>query len=120
MRIRAWSSDVGASDLKRKAAGAKVATINRDLTVLSGIAKHVCELEGWPEGNPVASLARKPRREKRMPYVRPPQTDIDAIFARMQGTFGELCTVALESGLRMDELRLLTRKDATEIGRAHV
>src|SRR3546814_8601954 len=34
----------------------------------------------------------------------------------MQGTFGELCTVALESGLRMDELRLLKRQDAMDGG----
>src|SRR3546814_15436842 len=93
MRIRAWSSDVGASDLKRKAAGAKVATINRDLTVLSGIAKHVCELEGWPEGNPVASLARKPRREKRMSYVRPPQTDRPDDRSRGKECVSKWCTL---------------------------
>src|SRR3546814_2216826 len=115
MRIRAWSSDVGASDLKRKAAGAKVATINRDLTVLSGIAKHVCELEGWPEGNPVASLARKPRREKRMPYVRPPQTDIDAIFARSEEHTSELQSLKRNSYAGL----CLQKKNNTNLSRPY-
>lgn len=101
---------------KRLQEGAKQATINRDLTIVSGIAKHVSEIEGWPEGNPVSLLPRKPRREKRLPYVRPPQKDIDAIFARMKGTFGDLCQLALESMMRMDELRLLKRQDATRDG----
>lgn len=101
---------------KRREGGASVATINRDLTVVSGIAKHVSELEGWPEGNPVSLLPRKPRREKRMPYIRPPARDIEAIFARMHGTFGDLCRLALLSGLRMDELRLLKRQDALNGG----
>jgi integrase/recombinase XerD len=99
---------------ERLSAGTEIATINRDLTVISGIAKHVRELDGWPDDNPVERLPRKPRREKRSPYVRPPLRDIEAIFSRMKGTFGQLCTVALESGLRMDELRYLKRDDAMD------
>lgn len=98
---------------ERKAAGASVATINRYLTVISGIAKHVRELPGWPDTNPVEALPSKPRKAKRWRYVRPPAAHVEMIFARMQGTFGDLCRVALESGARKDELVYLLREDAT-------
>ena len=96
----------------RKRAGAKVATINRDLTVISGIAKHVRELPGWPDENPVEKLAKKPRKARKWHYVRPPASDVDEIFARMPGTFGDLCRLALLSGARRDELVTLKRHDA--------
>lgn len=97
---------------KRQAEGASAATINRALTVISGIANHVRELPGWPEINPVTLLARKPRKERRWVYVRPPVSDIEAIFARMKGTFGDLCRVALLAGPRKDELVNLHRDHA--------
>lgn len=102
---------------KRRLAGSGVATINRYLSVISGIANHVRELDGWPEINPVSLLAKKPRQEKRKHFVRPPAADIDAYFARMRGTFGDLCRVALESGARKDELVFLHRDQAAN-GRA--
>lgn len=89
---------------KRKAAGRKVATINRDLTVISGIAKHVRELRGWPDDNPVDRVPKKPRKERRLPYIRPPAEDIEAYFERMPGTFGDLCRFALLTGARMNEI----------------
>jgi integrase/recombinase XerD len=97
--------------------GAGTATVNRYLTVVSGIANHVRELEGWPEINPVTLLPKKPRKERRQRYVRPPASDIDAYFARMKGTFGDLCMVALECGARKDELAFLHRDHASN-GRA--
>lgn len=96
----------------RRAAGSGTATINRYLTIVSGIADHVKELEGWPEINPVDLLPKKPRREKRRSYVRPPVEDIEAYFARMHGTFGDLCRLALLTGARMDELATLKAVDA--------
>ncbi|TKD50180.1 tyrosine-type recombinase/integrase [Sphingomonas baiyangensis] len=91
---------------------AGTATINRYLSVISGIADHVRELPGWPELNPVSLMPRKPRREKRQSYVRPPIEDIEAYFARMRGTFGDLCRMALLTGARMDELATLKAADA--------
>lgn len=93
--------------------GAGVATINRYLSIVSGIADYVKELPGWPEINPVTLLPKKPRKEKRKRYVRPPPADIDAYFARMKATFGDLARVALLSGIRMDELASLHRDNAT-------
>lgn len=98
--------------LARQDRGSGTATINRYLTVVSGIADHVREIPGWPEVNPVKLLARKPRREKPHVYKRPPGEHIEFIFARMQGTFGDLCRLALLTGARRDELALLKRQDA--------
>lgn len=102
---------LGFMDARRKA-GSGTATINRYLTVISGIADHVRELPGWPDINPVRLLPRKPRKEKRRPYVRPPVADVEAYFARMWGTFGDLCRFALLTGARMDEIATLKREDA--------
>jgi integrase/recombinase XerD len=96
----------------RRDAGAGTATINRYLSVVSGIAEHVRELPGWPEINPVNLLPKKPRREKRKAYVRPPAEDIEAFFARMHGTFGDLCRFALLTGARKDEIATLRQVDA--------
>lgn len=96
----------------RREAGSGTATINRYLSVISGIADHVRELPGWPEINPVRLLPSKARRERRLPYVRPPASDIEAMFARMKGTFGDLCRLALLCGARKDELVTLKRADA--------
>lgn len=92
--------------------GAGVATVNRYLSVLSGIADHVRELPGWPEVNPVTLLPKKSRKEKRLHYIRPPAEDIEAYFARMKGTFGDLCRLALLTGARKDELVQLKAADA--------
>jgi integrase len=102
---------------ERRTKGSGTATINRYLSVMSGIADHVRELPGWPEINPVRLLPRKPRKETRLPYVRPPARDIDSIFERMRGTFGDLCRAALLCGARKDELVYLKRDDAKD-GRA--
>ncbi len=97
---------------KRKAAGSGVATINRYLSIVSGIADHVRELPGWPDLNPVRLLPKKPRKEKRHPYIRPPAEDVEAYFARMKGTFGDLCRFALLTGARLDEVAGLKAADA--------
>ena len=94
----------------RRRDGRSNATINRDLTVISGIAKHVSHLPGWPDFNPVEKLP--PRKVKKWVYVRPPARDVEAYFDRMHGTFGKLCRVALRTGARMDELSRLTIGDA--------
>jgi integrase/recombinase XerD len=107
-----WLADELRKPREGKAKGAGTATINRYLSVISGIADHVRELPGWPDLNPVKTLPRKARKEKRQAYVRPPAEDIEAFFARMQGTFGDLCRVALLTGARMDELALLKQSDA--------
>jgi integrase/recombinase XerD len=103
----------------RREAGSGTATINRYLSVVSGIADHVRELPGWPDHNPVKDLPRKARKERRQAYVRPPPEDVEAFFARMHGTFGDLCRFALLTGARKDEIASLKRADARN-GRAQL
>lgn len=103
----------------RRLAGSGTATINRYLTVLSGIADHVRELPGWPDRNAVKDLPVKSRKEKRHPYIRPPASHIESYFDRMHGTFGDLCRFALETGARKDEIATLKRHDA-EGGKAQL
>jgi len=91
--------------------GTSTATINRYYTVISGIADHVRDLPGWPEINPVKLLSAKSRKEKRLAYIRPPASDIEKIFDRMKGTFGDLCRFALVTGARMSEITSLLRAD---------
>ena len=95
---------------ERRAEGASVATINRNLAVISAIANTVRELDSWPDENPVARLPRRQRKEKRAPFVRPTPECIERIFAHMHGTFGDLCRFALLTGLRRDEIAQLERR----------
>lgn len=94
----------------RRADGASAATINRNLHVVSGIANFVRELAGWPDVNPVAQLPKRVRKEKRLPFVRPTEACIERVFARMHGTFGDLCRFALLTGMRKDEITFLERR----------
>ncbi len=103
----------------RRLKGSGTATINRYLSVISGIADHVRELQGWPDINPVKLLPKKTRKERRHPYIRPPAEDIEAYFARMKGTLGDLCRFALETGARLDEAASLKAHDARN-GRAQL
>lgn len=107
-----WLADELRKPKSGRDKGAGTATVNRYLSIVSGIADHVRELDGWPELNPVTLLPKKPRREKRNAYVRPPAEDLEAYFARMHGTFGDLCRLALLTGARMDELAQLKAVDA--------
>lgn len=94
----------------RRAEGVAIATINRNLSVLSSIANTVRELDGWPDLNPVDQLPRRKRREKRLPFIRPTEACIERVFARMHGTFGDLCRFALLTGMRRDEIVYLERR----------
>lgn len=97
---------------ERRAAGSGTATINRYLSVVSGIADHVRELPGWPEVNPVKLLPKKPRKEKRRSYVRPPAEHIEAIINHANGTFADFCRFALLTGARLSEIASLQMADA--------
>lgn len=95
---------------ERRKQGASIATINRNLSVVSAIANTVRHLDGWPDTNPVNSLPRRQRREKRLPFIRPTADCIERVFAHMHGTFGDLCRFALLTGMRRDEIVFLERR----------
>jgi integrase/recombinase XerD len=90
----------------RKSQGVTTATIRRDLTVLSGIAKHAQD-EEWSTVNPVELIGRRNLKSKTPPFVRPPAADVEAIMAQCYGAFVNLARFYRATGLRMDEGRLL-------------
>jgi integrase/recombinase XerD len=86
------------------------ATINRDLAVMSNIFEHAID-QGWAEENPVLKLSKKARKERRDPFTLPTDEMVEAAFARMHSTFGELCRFALLTGMRKDEIVFLKWRD---------
>lgn len=92
----------------RRREGARPPTVKRDLTVLSLIMAHA-ETLGWIGTNPVTPGLRRALRAKTPPFQRPPATDIAATLAACYGAIGPLAEFILETGLRMDEARLLKR-----------
>lgn len=112
--LQAYAERLRKPEPPRRLKAAGTATINRHLSVVSSIAEHVKELPGWPEINPVSLLPKKARKERRHPYIRPPAEHIEAYFARMFGTFGDLCRFALETGARKDEIAPLKHHDARD------
>lgn len=103
-------------DARRKQ-GAKPATINRDLTVLSNIANYVIDADGGI--NPVSLLPKKQRQEKRATFVMPPPDQIEAVLGEMSPAFRRLCEFSRATGTRKDEAVFLerwhVREDAADI-----
>jgi len=86
----------------RRRAGAKPATVRRDLTAVSRVLDHA-EACGWREGNPILSK-RRLLKERRDPIVLPEPEDIEAVIASASPRFGALIRAALLTGCRQDEL----------------
>lgn len=93
----------------RRKAGATVATVNRDLAVLSNIIEHAVDQE-WCDENPLRFMSRKKRRETRQPFTLPTDEMIEWVWRHMHGTFGDLCRFALETGMRKDEVVFLDKR----------
>lgn len=93
----------------RRQQGATVATVNRDLAVLSNIIEHAVDQE-WSDDNPLRSMSRKKRRETRRPFTLPTDEMIEWPWRHMLTTFGDLCRFALETGMRKDEIVFLDKR----------
>lgn len=82
----------------RLGAGAKPATVRRDLTVLSNIFE-------FAEVDPNPALARLRRlKERRDPIVLPDPANIEHMIARCPGRMADLVAVAWHTGCRLEEL----------------
>lgn len=86
----------------RKAGGASVATIRRDLTALSSVLGY-CETEGWRDDNPALNWLRR-MRERRDPITLPLEASIAAVLDRAPAMFAELVRAAELTGCRLSEL----------------
>ncbi len=93
--------------LRRSRDGVTAATINRDRVVISNLFEHAID-QGWADDNPVRRLSKKARKERRQPLTLPLDEMVEAIFQHMHSSFGELCRLALLTGMRRDELADLT------------
>lgn len=101
---------------ERKAAGAKIPTIRRDLTVLSQAAEFAIE-RGYGAANPVAEIGKRQLRYKTPMFVRPNaeslRVTIDSAYANLK----PLAKFLLTTGMRLDEAATL-RWDDVDLKRA--
>jgi integrase/recombinase XerD len=86
----------------RKAKGASIATIRRDLTALSSVLTYA-ELEEWTDSNAALAWLRR-LNETRDPIELPQEATIAAMLARAPGMFAKLIEAARLTGCRLEEL----------------
>lgn len=98
---------------ERKAGGAKIPTIKRDLTVLSQAAEYAVE-RGMGGMNPVAQLGKRQLRHKRWTFVRPDERSINVTIQSAYGNLRPLATFLRATGMRLDEAATLLWKQIDE------
>jgi integrase/recombinase XerD len=91
---------------ERKAEGAKIPTIRRDLTVLSQAAEWAIE-RGIGGVNPVAEIGKRQLRYKKPTFVRPNDQSIEATINAAYGNLKPLARFLLATGMRLDEAATL-------------
>lgn len=100
---------------ERKAAGAKIPTIRRDLTVLSQAAEYAIE-RGYGAANPVAEIGKRQLRYKTPIFTRPNDRSLEATIEGAYANLRPLARFLLATGMRLDEAVTL-RWDDVHIGR---
>jgi integrase len=86
---------------RRKERGKKPATINRDLAVLKALFNKAIEW-GHASRNPVKGIRMLKENNKRTRYLELPE--IQALLQRCDGPLRDIVTVALNSGMRREEI----------------
>ena len=100
----------------RKADGAKIPTIRRDLTVLSQAAEFAIE-RGWGAVNPVREIGKRQLRYTKPQFIRPDARSLETTLASAYGNLQPLARFLLATGMRLDEAATLQWSDIN-IGRA--
>jgi len=100
----------------RKADGAKIPTIKRDLTVLSQAAEYAIE-RGWGALNPVREVGKRQLRYKKPQFIRPDPRSLETTLSLAYGNLQPLARFLLATGMRLDEAATLQWSDI-HIGRA--
>lgn len=100
---------------ERKAAGVKIPTIRRDLTVLSQAAEWAVERIGGV--NPVAEIGKRQLRYTKPQFVRPDEQSIEATIGAAYGNIGPLARFLRATGMRLDEAVTLRWQDIDEARR---
>lgn len=100
---------------ERKASGAKIPTIRRDLTVLSQAAEYAIE-RGYGAANPVAEIGKRQLRYKAPMFVRPNAQSLEATISSAYANLQPLARFLLATGMRLDEAATL-RWDDVDLAR---
>lgn len=102
---------------ERKAGGASVPTIKRDLTVLSQAAEWAIE-HGCGGLNPVRQIGKRIMRHKKWKFIRPPERCILATIESAYGPLKDLAWFLRFTGLRLEEATTLEWHQIDEKRRA--
>lgn len=96
---------------ERVKAGAKHATVKRDLTALSGLMRF-CVAKGWRDDNPAREWDRSTIPESREPYERVDKRSFEACVAEASPAWSAMLRLLRASGFRLnvDALNLLRDK----------
>ena len=86
----------------RKADGAKIPTIQRDLTAASQMFEFAIERD-WADTNPVTLLPKRPLRYKTPVFHRPDARSVDAGIEGAYGNMRPLAAFLKATGIRLDE-----------------
>lgn len=87
---------------ERKADGAKIPTIQRDLTALSQAAEFAIE-RAWAGTNPVTLLPKRPLRYKTPVFKRPGKRSVELGIESCYGNLRPLARFLLATGMRLNE-----------------
>lgn len=115
LAVQQISTDVLRELVKvRRRAGAKNATIRRDLTAIASVLNHAAD-EGWIDENPVAALnLRRIAPERTVPIVLPQPDSIDRVFATLPSRIRDMFELTRETGLRLEEVASLCHVHVSE------
>lgn len=112
-QCRSWLEDRQIKDIDgvclrelikgRRALGVSNATIRRDLTAISSVLA-VAQDEGWIVDNHAHAVNRKRIPERRIPIVLPQQESIAAMIEALPTKIADICSFAIETGMRQDEI----------------
>jgi len=100
---------------QRKADGAKIPTIRRDLTVLSQAAEFAIE-RAYGAINPVGEVGKRQLRYTKPQFVRPDPHSLETTISMAYGNLQPLARFLLATGMRLDEAATLQWTDI-DIGR---
>ncbi|MES2783135.1 MAG: site-specific integrase [Pseudomonadota bacterium] len=93
---------------ERKAAGAKIPTIKRDLTALSQAAEYAIEQQ-WAGTNPVTAIPKRPLRYKTPTFKRPSARSVELGISCAHGNIRPLAGFLRATGMRLEEAVTLER-----------
>lgn len=97
----------------RKASGAKIPTIRRDLTVLSQAAEWAME-RSIGGTNPVSEIGRRQLRYTKPQFIRPDERSIEVTIEAAYGNLKPLARFLRATGMRLDEAARLKWVDVDE------